>query len=213
MTLSADIPTFKALLIDDHVLFGQGLRNLIKGMSPESEVTYNSNPDKAKEMLKTGGFEFLFSDLMIPGYNTKEFISYCRKNYPALIIIIISSTMDINSIKEYFGLGINGFISKNVDHYELKMALEKTWQGEKYISSDLSGRVANSFFAEEKDELTKKELEVLRLVAAGYTVDKTAGVLFVSPYTIMAHRRSIMKKLDLHSAAELVKYAFENNLH
>jgi DNA-binding NarL/FixJ family response regulator len=73
--------------------------------------------------------------------------------------------------------------------------------------------MTNSFFSTAQTDLTEKELEVLRLIAEGWKVNKIAEKLFLSPFTIMAHRRNIMKKLDLHSAAELVKYAYEHKLN
>ena len=108
---------------------------------------------------------------------------------------------------------VAGDWQKSVSVYELNLALERTYAGDKYVSSDLNGKLANSFFVSEQTSLTLKELEVLRLIAEGYKVDKISEMLFISPYTVMAHRRNIMKKLDLHTAAELVKYAFLNNLN
>lgn len=207
-----DIPKFKALLLDDHVIFSQGLAELIRKMSPESEVIHFNSVETAKASLLKEEYQFLLSDIVIPGSNTLEFITYCKKKFPNLTIIILSSITDMTTIKEFFSLGISGYLSKAVNNYELKIALEKTYQGEKYVSADLSGRLASSFFVAEKNSLTKKEIEIIRMVAAGHTVDAASKLLHLSPYTILAHRRNIMKKLDLHSAAELVKYAFENNL-
>lgn len=207
-----DLPFFKALLIDDHILFAQSLAELIRAMAPASDINYMTSVEKIREELKANEYQFLLIDLLIPGVDTKEFISYCVKKYPTLIIIVISSVIDISKIKECFSIGIGAYLTKAISSYELKLALEKTYRGEKYISSDLSGRLASSFFSVEQNNLTTKELEVLRLVAAGNTVNQIAATLHSSPFTIMAHRRKIMKKLDLHSAAELVKYAFENNL-
>src|SRR5882757_3848210 len=171
-----DLPFFRGLLIDDHVLFGESLAELIRKMAPDCEITYFSSVDKVQVELATHEYQFLLIDLIMPAVNTKDFITQCIRKYPSLIIIIISSVIDISKIKECFGLGVKGYITKAVSIYELKMALEKTYQGEKYISSDLSGRLANSFFSNEENSLTSKELEVLRLVAGGNTVIKIAEI-------------------------------------
>jgi DNA-binding NarL/FixJ family response regulator len=149
---------------------------------------------------------------MIPGNDVKEFISFCKKQYPGLYIIIISSVTDIHTMKVLFAEGVNGYLSKAVNYSELKTALEKIYSGERYLSTDLTGKLATFFFEGEESKLTKKELEILRIVASGKTVKQTAEDLLISPSTVMAHRRSIMSKLDLHSAAELVKYAYANKL-
>jgi len=208
-----DLPPFKALLVDDHLLVLKGFSELLKSMSPESTITYFNSVERVKDELKAGGYHFLVSDLMMPGTNTKEFIIFCKKNFPGLIIIILSSVVEINIVKEYLGLGVNAFISKAVSHQEIKQAMEATYRGESFVSSNLSGKLAFSLFAVEKTTLTHRELEILKLIAAGYSVEKTAALLNKSSFTVLAHRRSIMKKLNLHSAPELVKYAFENNLN
>lgn len=212
MDQALDIPKFKAVLLDDHVIFSQGLAQLIRKMSPESEVFHFNTVESAKESLSKETFQYLLSDINIPGSNTLEFIKYCQKKYPHLIIIMLSSIVDMTTIKDFFSMGVNGYLSKAINYFELRLAFEKTYHGEKYISADLSGKLASSFFVAEKDALSKKEIEIIRLIAAGHTVDASSKILNLSPYTILAHRRNIMKKLNLHSGIEIVKYAFENNL-
>jgi DNA-binding NarL/FixJ family response regulator len=213
MEAVVDLPPLKILLLDDHLLILKGFSEILKSMMPDSTIKFHTSVEKAKDELTREKYDILFSDLMMPGVNTREFISSCKKKYPELIIIILSGILEINVVKEYLGLGVNGFISKVVSHQEVKLALETTYRGETFVSSNLSGKLAFSLFATEKTSLTQRELEILKLIAAGYSVEKTAALLNKSAFTILAHRRSIMKKLDLHSGAELVKYAFENNLN
>lgn len=214
MDSQIDLPVFNALIIDDHQLFAQGFTELLKTMAPEGcTLSHISAAEKAREELQRNNYQFLFTDLLIPGFDTKEFIIHCRKKYPELIIIVVSTILEISKVKECFGIGVNGFLSKAVNNYELKLALEITYNGGTYVSSNLNGRLASSLFIAEQHTLTSKEIEVLRLIAEGCKVEKIADTLFISTYTVMAHRRNIMKKLDLHSAAELVKYAFENKLN
>jgi DNA-binding NarL/FixJ family response regulator len=208
-----DIDSFSVLLVDDHNLFIEGLSELIKKIAPDSELECASSTFRAKEVLMKKAYTFLICDLMIPGENVPLFLSECQKKYPLMSILIVSSNIEISTVKNCFELGVKGYLSKAVSCQELKLALEKTSCGDKYISSDLGGKLANEFFLIENTRLTKRELEVLKMVAAGHSVEKTSKLLFVSPYTVMAHRRSIMSKLSLHSAAELVKYSFENKLN
>lgn len=212
MQATIEIPDLSVILIDAHEIFCQGIAEIFKGMSAESHFRYFTDIEKAKDEMSKKKYQFLLCDLLFPDTNVKKFISDCKKQYPDLFIIIVSSVIDVTTIKEYFSIGINGFISKGVSYYELKLGLEKVYHGDRYISSDLSSKLTYSYFSAQKINLTVKELEVLRLIAAGNPVNAIAKILHLSPYTIMAHRRNIMKKLDLHSAAELVKYAFENNL-
>ena len=213
MDTSLDLPPLKILLLDDHLLILKGFSEILKSMSPESAIKFFTSVEKVKEELNKEKYDVLFSDLMMPGVNTREFITFCKKKYPDLIIIILSGIIEINVVKEFLTLGINGFISKVVSQEEVKMALVTTHRGETFVSSNLSGKLAFSLFAAENTSLSQRELEILRLIAAGHSVEKTAALLNISAFTILAHRRSIMKKLDLHSGDDLVKYAVENNLN
>lgn len=213
MDTTLDLPSLKILLLDDHLLILKGFSEILKSMTPDSTIKFYTSAEKVKEELSREKYDVLFSDLMMPGVNTREFITTCKKKYPEMVIIILSGILEINVVKEYLSIGVNGFISKVVSQEEVKLALETTHRGETFVSSNLSGKLAFSLFAAEKTSLTQRELEILRLIAAGHSVEKTATLLNLSAFTILAHRRSIMKKLDLHSGAELVKYAFENNLN
>lgn len=207
-----DVPVCKIMLVDDHALMSIGMNELLKRMLPGCEVDYFATTEKAMAALKSSEYRFLLTDLMMPGQDVKAFIFSARKAYPDMVIMILSSLMDMNLVREYLTNGVDGYLSKSITEHELKQAFEATYNGKRYISSDLSSRLAASVFSNDNSTLTKKELEVLRLVAAGHNVKKIAEELYISPVTVMTHRRSILGKLGLHSAAELVKYAYDHNL-
>lgn len=207
-----ETPLLRILLVDDHIMFSQGLSELLYKMLPACEITLCTSVTTAITALKAHDYQYIFCDLMIPGNDIRSFISFCKKNTPVSYFIIVSSVTDIHVIKSLFSDGIDAYLSKAVNSEELRMAIEKVNKNEKFLSSDLSGKMISSLYDSEKTDLTRKELEILKMVAAGKTVVQTAAILFISQSTVMSHRRNIMKKLQLHSAAELVKYAYENNL-
>ncbi|MGG9960017.1 response regulator [Ferruginibacter sp. SUN106] len=207
-----DLSSFNGIIVDDHELFGHGFAMILKSMAFNNSLHF-TNIERAMNELQANNYNVLFIDLQMPGTDTKEFITTCRKKYPYLTIIIVSTIAEINRVKECFTWGVDGYISKSVSVFELNLALERTYAGDKYVSSDLNSKLANSLFFPAQTNLTAKELVVLKLIAQGYKVDKISEILFISTYTVLAHRRNIMKKLDLHTAAELVKYVFTNNLN
>lgn len=208
-----DIPQLDVMLIDDHALFAEGVRELLFKILPSgSEISLFSSVAKAKESLQTRSYRVVITDLVMPGQNVLDFIAYCHRNYSETVILVISSVIEASSIKACLTAGANGYMSKAIRLNEIRLALECTLQGRKYVSSDLSGRLADSILSMENTTLTNKELEVLRLIAGGIQTKKIADMLHVSPVTIITHKRNILRKLNLHSATELVKYAFENNL-
>jgi DNA-binding NarL/FixJ family response regulator len=213
MFSTADIPATNVMLLDDHILVAQGFRELLLKILPAgSGVSVFSSVDKAKDSLQISNYGLIITDLVMPGQSVMDFISLCRKNYRDIIILVVSSVIEISSIKACLAAGANGYLSKASDPGEIKLALEYTHKGKKFVSSDLSGRLADSILFAENNLLTSKELEVIRLIAGGNKIGKIAEQLFISPITVMTHKRNIMRKLDLHSATELVKYVYENNL-
>ncbi|MBP6688132.1 MAG: response regulator transcription factor [Lacibacter sp.] len=212
MVNASEALPLRLLLLDDHVIFLQGLSELLIKVFPLFDIKTSSSTEKARRELETDQYNILLSDIMIPGSNVRELIIHCKKKHPSLKIVILSSIQEMPIIKEFLELGVDGYLTKAVSAIEIRMAFEKILNDEKYISTDISSKLANNLFEDARSPLTKKELEVLRMVAAGSTVIKTSEQLLISKATVMAHRRSIMSKLDLHSAAELVKYAYENKL-
>lgn len=210
---TVDLPITNVMLVDDHVLVAEGFKELLLKILPEgSVINVFSSVDQATNSLKTGKYDIIITDLIMPGQSVMSFISSCRRNFESTIILIVSSVIDTSSIKACLSAGANGYLSKATDPREIKLALEYTFKGRKYISGDLSGKLADSILSTENEILTNKELEIIRLIAAGHKTKNVAEMLFVSPITIMTHKRNIMRKLKLHSVAELVKYVYENNL-
>lgn len=208
-----DIPAVHILLIDDHSLVAEGFSALLAKMLPEGSTIHTFNTiGKAKESLRQLHYDIVLTDLVMPGEQVTDFISYLRKQHPDLIILVISSVIDTHTVKECLRLGINGYISKGISWEEIKLAFENTYKGRTYVSSDLSGRLATSILSIENSALTKKELEVLRLIAAGHKTKVIAEMLYISPITVMTHKRNLMQKLNLHSAVGLVKYAYDHHL-
>jgi len=212
MGTSFEMPPLKIIMVDDHTMFCEAVREIMKNISPGNYFTYFGNVENAREELNKNKYQILLCDVLMPGNDVKKFISHCKASYTDLLIVILSTVTDINKIKEYFTLGADGYLSKSVGYSEFGIAIENIQKGVKYISADLATKLYTAYFQAEKNNLSQKELEILQLVASGYSVIESAAHLQVSPFTIMAHRRNIMSKLNLHSAAELAKYAFENKL-
>ncbi|RQO29839.1 hypothetical protein DBR32_14745 [Taibaiella sp. KBW10] len=213
MKSNINISGIHILLLDDHALVAEGLKQLLIKMLPDDCIINVFNEvEKAKKELQSIHYDYVITDLIMPGQNVPEFITYMRIHDPELIILVLSSIIDINSIKECLALGVNGYISKGTPPEEMKLAFENTHRGRKFISSDISGRLASSIFSIDNTTLTKRELEVLRLLATGHKTKTVAEILHVSPITIMTHKRNLMQKLQLHSVVGLVKYAYDNHL-
>lgn len=208
-----NIPAVNILLLDDHSLVSEGLKALLMKMIPEGcMIQVFDSIEKAKQSLREYRYSFVLTDLMMPGQQVPQFITHIRSAYPEIMIIVITSVIDSNTVKEFLALGVHGYLSKCVGPDEIKLAFENAYKGRVYISSDLTGRFASNVLSLDNTTLTKKELEVLRLLAAGHATRMVAEKLFISPVTVMTHKRNLMQKLNLHSIVGLVKYAYDNHL-
>lgn len=201
-----------AMVVDDHRLFAESFTEVLKRLNTFHQTEICFNIDSARKKLEQSHFNYLFIDLMMPGNDTTAFISECNKLYENLIIIAVSSTTDPFIIKDLFNKGLDAFLSKLSGSYEIQAAIEATWSGEKYLSPNISGKIISADKANSHKNLTKKEIEVVLLVAKGHTIAETAAIMHLSVHTVIGHRRNIMQKLGLRSAIEVVKYAYENKL-
>nr|WP_295921864.1 response regulator transcription factor [uncultured Dyadobacter sp.] len=213
MNSVSNISVARIMLVDDHVLVAEGFRELLRRMLPaDCVVDVFASVEAAATALKTTSYGILLTDLSMPGQNVLGFIATCRKCYDKMVILVVSSSMDSNGIKACFAAGANGYLSKAVSPGEIRLALEYTLAGKKFVSADLAGKLADNLFSAENTVLTNKEREVLALIGNGKRTKEIADLLFVSPITVMTHKRNIMRKLDLHSVSELVRYVFNNNM-
>ena len=204
---------YNVLVADSHKLFTEGFCELLrKKIKNFATINPCYSLDVAKKELNTREYNYLFTDAGIHNNDSKEFITYCRRYHKDIIIIVVATSNDLSEIKVLLSIGINAYLSKSAGSDELQTAIEKTRAGEKYISVEQAGKLAASIYVKNDNNLTKKELEVLRLVAKGLTISEAAELMHLSQHTIIGHRRNIMQKLGVHSATAIVKYAYENNL-
>jgi DNA-binding NarL/FixJ family response regulator len=208
----SNLASERIMLLDDHELFGQSLSLMIEKLVPGARVSYQKQVVDAHKELNGNEYRFLLTDVSLRGKSVESFLAEVKKSFPELRIVIITSVVDLATVKRFMDLGVDAYVSKSSNDYELKVAMEKALDRRKFISSDLSAELISGPQIYQNNSLTHKELEVLKLIAAGHNVRHTSEKMSISPYTVMAHRRNIMKKLELHSAAELVGYAYKNKL-
>lgn len=204
---------YKALVLDNHRMFADGFCELLKKKIKSFTVIDPCySIEAARNKIELCDYDYFFLDISIRDKESKELMFFCRKKFPKLIIVAVSSLNDAFEIKEILSIGIHGFLSKSAGSEELQTAIARTLAGEKYISVELAGKLVTSIYTKDSGALTKKELQVVRLVAKGLTIIEAANEMHLSQHTIIGHRRNIMQKLGVRSATGIVKYAFENKL-
>jgi DNA-binding NarL/FixJ family response regulator len=202
-----------AIIVDDHLMVAESFNVILKSTGDFDLITICNSIARAREDLLSRPYDCLFTDLLMPESDVKEFIRFARRSWPKLIITVISSETDVSEVRSLFSTGVNAYLSKSVGVSELKTAIKKIIAGERYLSSDLAADLVMAVIDGEKPKLSKREIEILRYVASGKSILDTASALNLSHHTVIAHRRNIMEKLGIHSAAEMVKYAYEHKLY
>ena len=207
---------YSIILADDHVLVRQGLKRILEEM-PGLEVVGEANDGlELLALLSRRVPDMVILDIFMPNLRGIEAIYEIKKLHRDIKILILTMHTD----KEYLYLalssGAKGYLLKEDADKELFSAIEKVRQGKTYISPHFSEEVINDLVqigkgeakdVFERDPLTPREREVLKMIAEGKSSKEIAGALFISVFTVNNHRASIMEKLNLNKATDLVKYA------
>lgn len=142
-----------------------------------------------------------------------EILEYIKANYPDIKVLILTINDNKDLILKVFQLGVNGYMLKSQDSIHLKDAINAICKGRHYFSSDVMSRIAsNNLRRDAEVVLTRRELEVLKLITTGKSSKEISNELFISDPTFQTHRRNILDKLDLKNTVQLVRYAIKNGL-
>lgn len=205
----------KISIIDDHQLFLKGIGSLLSNSEELEVLECYSRGELFLEDLKKGIIpHVILLDLSMPELSGFEVMDYLKANHPEIKIIILSMHDDSNYIVQSMKQGANGYLLKNSDEEEVKKAISEVYLGKKYFKGEISDKMLNHIINEPATtiKLTKKEVEVLQLIADGKTNSEMADLLFISDRTVETHRANIIKKTDAKNTAELIKKAYQLNL-
>ena len=209
----------RLLLADDHQIVRAGLRMLFQA---ESDMEIVGEVDSGEAALRAVGElkpDVVIMDVAMPGMSGIEATRRIKEISPETAVLAVTMHEDEQYFFEMLNAGASGYVPKRAAPDDLVSAIRVVSQGEvflypslaKYLVTDFLHRV-ESGAAPAGEELTPREREVLTYIAEGYTNREIADALVISVKTVDRHRENIMRKLNLHSRVELVKYAIEKGL-
>jgi len=209
----------RILIADDHAVFRSGLKALLE-QEPDLEVAAETgNGLETIQAACREDVDLLLLDVSMPGPPGPKVAETVLQKRPRLPIVVLTMHEDEYYLQELFRIGARGFVLKKSTGTELLRAIRAVWEGQQYVDSALAGRVIASYVcprppqaAGRADQLTPREKEVCTLLAYGHTNAEIAEKLFISERTVETHRNNLMRKLDLKSRAELVRFAIDNGL-
>ena len=208
----------RLLLVDDHQIVRAGLKMLFSAepdMEIAGEVDSGAAAVEAVERLQP---DVVIMDLAMPGMSGIEATRRIKERAPQVAVLALTMHEDEQYFFEMLNAGASGYIPKRAAPDDLVAAIRAVRQGNVFLHATLARFLMHEVErrresgAAQADALTARELEVLTLIAEGQTSREIAQQLVLSPKTVDRHRENIMAKLNLHSRAELVRYAIERGL-
>jgi two-component system, NarL family, response regulator NreC len=202
----------RIVLADDHQVVRSGLRMLLDSESGFEVVAEASDVDGARRYVRGHHPKVLVLDLNMPGGSSLEAIPTIREESPATQIVVLTMQQEPAFAREALGAGALGYVLKEAADDELVEAVRRAAVGERYLNPTLGARIASEPPPGPPDDLSEREVDVLRLIALGHTNAEIAEQLYLSVRTVETHRSHIQQKLRLSTRAELVGYALDRGL-
>jgi DNA-binding NarL/FixJ family response regulator len=203
----------RVFIVDDHPMVVEGMQAMLQ-QEPGIEVAgYATNAGSCLGFFVRNTADVILMDINLPDKSGTELCDELKQRFPDMQILGISNFNQGSYIREMMSKGASGYVLKNVSKNELLDAIQRVHKGQQYLSLDVSQAMRQE--AERQESLpliTKREKEVLRLIADGLTNPEIAEKLFVSSSTVDSHRKSLLAKFNLKNTAALVRVAIENKL-
>ncbi len=216
----------RILIVDDHQIIRDGVRALLRDTDSIEIVAEAENGAVALERLQEVQVDVVVMDINMPVMNGIEATQLISERYPQVQVLILTMHDDIEYISNMLKAGAAGYILKSSGKPELINAIQKTAAGDNFFSSEVSFKVMKRFMANQqpvigKDtvasnkaeiHLTKREIEIIRMIGKELTNQQIADRLSISPRTVDTHRRNLLQKLGVRNTAGLIRYALQHQI-
>lgn len=207
----------RIIIADDHPLLVDGLRRVLEEMKDVEVTEPVGNGRQLLLRLRESPVDMVLLDLQMPQLDGLETLRILQKEFPRLKVVIFTNYNQQKLLREARNLGASGYLSKSCTSQELKDAVRTVEEGGTWfpkespsVAEDSPSVFVNDFM--KKYQITQREVEIIRKIALGYTTKEIGEQLYVSEFTVNAHRRNICRKLDIYTPVGLVNFAKEHGL-
>jgi DNA-binding NarL/FixJ family response regulator len=218
MTAVPSTKLIRVLLADNHTLVRAGLRALLQNIEGIQVVAEAGDGREALHLIAVHQPDLVLMDIAMPEMNGLEATAHVVKEFPQVRVIILSMHANEEYVLQALRTGAMGYVLKDAGLSELELAVRASVRGETYLSPAVSKHVVADYVRRVSSEpssleqLTSRQREILQLIAEGRTTKEIADLLYVSVKTVETHRLQLMKRLDIHDVAGLVRYAIRMGL-
>lgn len=207
----------KVMLVDDHVLMREGIKQLLEFDGSIEVVAQAGNGEECLQKLKTCKPDVLLLDINMPKKNGIEVLEEIKAKNIQVKVLILTVHSEVEYLIKAVDIGVDGYILKDSESAELKKAIHTVLSGESYIQPKLIPTLNNKLFARDMDKekiasLTSRELEVLIQVANGMFNKEIATNLNISERTVKNHISNIFKKIDVSDRTQAAVFAIKNDI-
>ncbi|MDD3580696.1 MAG: response regulator transcription factor [Desulfobacca sp.] len=203
---------YAIVLADDHALFRQGVRRIIEEWHDIQVIGEASDGLELLEILKQSIPDLVIVDISMPNLRGLEAAREIKSQYPQVKILLLSMHKKKDFLQQGLEAGVDGYIVKEDADTQLLEAIQAIRAGQKFFSPRLSTSLANLVCGKgQTDPLTKREKEIVKLLAEGKSSPEIGELLYISVHTVRRHRDNVMRKLKLKSLADLVRYALDQH--
>jgi|SRR5579883_1015219 DNA-binding NarL/FixJ family response regulator len=218
MTAVSPKKLIRILLADNHTLVRAGLRALLEKIEEIQVVAEAGDGREALHLIAVHQPDIVLMDIAMPEMNGLEATAHVVKEFPQVRVIILSMHANEEYVLQALRAGAMGYVLKDAGIGELELAIRAIAQGETYLSPAVSKHVVADYVrrvggeSSSLEQLTSRQREILQLIAEGRTTKEIADLLYLSVKTVETHRMQLMRRLDIHDVAGLVRYAIRMGL-
>jgi DNA-binding NarL/FixJ family response regulator len=195
------------LIVDDHPVVREGLKGLLQSIAWITSIEAAAHADEALDALEKKYFDLVITDIHMPGKSGIDLALIIQKNFRPTKVLAMSTFGDRTYVSEMIKNGASGFISKNSDKETIEDAILRIMNDEVVIGKHLEETARPAIIHEDQPVLTRREREVLNLIAQGLTNKEIADKIFVSTTTVDSHRKNLLHKFQVMNTASLVAQA------
>lgn len=206
----------RVLIADDHAIVRKGLKQLLLEEYPTAKIGEAGDAETLLSAIVQAEWDVVICDMNMPGRSGLDALNQIKQTNPKLPVLIISMYPEDQYALRVLKAGASGYLGKETVHEELIKAIKTVLQGRRYITATVAEKLAESFNTDTTKKphelLSDREFDVFKLLASGKSVSEIAEQLSLSATTISTYRARVMEKMNIHSNAELARYAIENKI-
>lgn len=203
----------RVYIVDDHTVLIEGIYSLLQYERNIQMAGYATSAANCLDFFSRNTADVILMDISLPDLDGVELCRQVRRNWPGVMVLALSTFNQGTYIRKMMEAGASGYLLKNAGKQEIISAITQVVKGKTYFSFDAGQALKSTAYLKDSiPPLTRREREVLSLIAEGLTNSQIAAKLFISIDTVDSHRKNLHTKLNVRNTAQLIRCALESNL-